>query len=126
MEARELFFATVAQAEGFQGTGTHCVYGAKTVALTKQEFAFFQRATPFDDFVERVHVFQIQRKWQAEGSQAAILAMSRAVSAQLDWLGHHLSPCEETHISCKGNSPQASPTSGENLVLEPVPCSPVK
>jgi hypothetical protein len=102
METGELFFAAIAQAEGLQGAGAYCINGIERVALAKQEFAFFQRATTFDDIVQRIHVFQIQRKWQAERGQAAILTMGLVMSAQLYWLGHFFNPCGKTRIRRKG------------------------
>jgi hypothetical protein len=103
VEAGDLFFAAVAQAEGLQRAGAYCINGIEGVTLAEQKLAFFQRATTFNDFVQRIHVFQIQRKWQAERGQAAILAMGLVVSAQFDWLGHFLNPCGKTHIRRKGN-----------------------
>ena len=98
MEAGELLFAAVAQAEGLQGAGAYCVNGIESVALAEQELALFQRAATFNDFVQRIHVFQIQRKWQAQGGQAAILAMGLVMSAQFYWLGHFFNPCgKNTH-----------------------------
>ena len=103
VETGDLFFAAIAEAEGLQCARAYCIDGIKLVALAKQKLAFFQWAAAFDDVVQRIHVFQIQRKWQAEGGQAAILAVSLAVSAQFDWLGHFLNPCGKTHIRRKGN-----------------------
>jgi len=104
VETGDLLFAAVAEAEGLQRARAYCIDGIKLVALAKQKLAFFQWAAAFDDVVQRIHVFQIQRKWQAEGGQAAILAMGLAVSAQFDWLGHFLNPCGKTHIRRKGNA----------------------
>ncbi|MNI57620.1 hypothetical protein D3C73_1126920 [compost metagenome] len=103
VEAGELFFAAIAQVEGLQGAGAHGVDRVEPVALAEQKLALFQRASPFDDFVQRIHIFQIQRKWQTQRGQAAILAMCLGVSAQFYWLGHFFNPCGKTHISCKGN-----------------------
>ncbi len=103
MEASELFFAGIAQAEGFQGAGAHGVNRVELVALAEQELTLFQRAASFDDFVQRIHIFQIQRKWQAQRGQAAILAVGLSVSAQFYWLGHFFNPCGKTHIRRKGN-----------------------
>ncbi|MNE32491.1 hypothetical protein D3C80_1261060 [compost metagenome] len=103
VEAGDLLFAAVAQAEGFQGARAYCKDGIENVALAEQELAFFQWAATFDDVVQRIHVFQIQRKWQAKWCQAAILAMSLVMSAQFNWLGHFLDPCGKTHIRRKGN-----------------------
>ena len=111
VETGDLFFAAIAQAEGFQRARTYCINGLKLVALAKQELTFFQRATTFNNLVQRFHVFQIQRKWQAEGGQAAILAMSLAMSAQFNWLGHFLNPCGKTHIRRKGTALGDDPAS---------------
>jgi hypothetical protein len=100
VEARDLLFAAVAEAEGFQGPGTYCVDRAKTVTLAEQKLAFLERSPAFDDFIQCVHVFQVQRKRQAQGGQAAILAMGLVVWAQFDWLGHlNRSLWESTHKS---------------------------
>ncbi|MNY81594.1 hypothetical protein D3C86_2232300 [compost metagenome] len=61
MEAGDLFFTAVAEAEGLQGAGAHGKYRIESVALTEQELALFQRAAAFYDVVQRIHVFQIQR-----------------------------------------------------------------
>jgi hypothetical protein len=104
VEAGDLLFAAIAQAERLQGARAYCIDGIELVTLAKQKLAFLQWATTFNDFVQRIHVFQIQRKWQAEGRQAAILAVSLAVSAQFNWLGHFLNPCGKTHIRRKGTA----------------------
>ncbi|MNH21032.1 hypothetical protein D3C79_808240 [compost metagenome] len=88
MEAGDLLFAAVAEAEGFQGAGTYCVDRAEIVTLAEQELAFFQRSPTLDDFIQCIHVFQVERQRQAQGGQAAVLAMGLVVWAQFDWLGH--------------------------------------
>ncbi|MNN11468.1 hypothetical protein D3C81_1244270 [compost metagenome] len=103
VEAGELFLTGVAQAEGLEGARTDCVDRIEGIALAEQKFAFFQRPATFDDFVQRIHVFQIQRKWQTQRGQAAILAMGLVMRAQFYWLGHFFNPCGKTHIRRKGN-----------------------
>src|SRR5450830_1436463 len=103
MKAGDLFFAAVTQAEGLQRPGAHGIDRAERVALTKQELAFLQWSATLDDFVQRIHVLQVQRKWQAERGQAAILAMGLTVGAQFHGVGHFLNPCGKTHIRRKGN-----------------------
>src|SRR3990167_3556269 len=88
VEPGDMFFATVAQAEGLQRAGTYGEHRVEDIALAKQEFAFFQGTTALDDLVQRVHVFHIQRKRQAQGRQTAILAMSLMWRMQLDASGH--------------------------------------
>ncbi|MNZ90823.1 hypothetical protein D3C78_1097940 [compost metagenome] len=105
VEAGELFFTGVAQAEGLEGAGTDSVDRIEGIALAKQKLAFFQRPAALDDFVQRIHVFQIQRKRQAKRGQAAILAMGLTMSALFYWLGHFFNPCGNSHIRRKGNSP---------------------
>ena len=60
VETGDLFFAAVAEAEGFQGAGTYRVDRAKIVTLAEQKLAFFQRTPAFDDFIQCIHVFQVE------------------------------------------------------------------
>ncbi|MNT01914.1 hypothetical protein D3C72_1364010 [compost metagenome] len=103
VETGELFFTGIAQVEGLECAGAYRVNRVERVALAEQKLTLFQWAATFDDLVQRVHVFQIQRKWQTQRGQAAILAMGLVMRAQFYWLGHFFNPCGKTHIRRKGN-----------------------
>ncbi|MNH26425.1 hypothetical protein D3C79_864790 [compost metagenome] len=60
MEAGDLFFTTITQAEGFQRAGAHGIDRSEAVTLTEKKFAFFQRSPAFDDFIQCIHVFHVQ------------------------------------------------------------------
>ncbi|MNC52618.1 hypothetical protein D3C75_1019750 [compost metagenome] len=98
MKTGDLLFAAIAQAEGLQGPGAYGVNRTENIALTEQELTLFQGTTALDDVVECVHILQVQRQWQAQRRQAAILAMGLCMGAQLNWLGHFFNPCgKNTH-----------------------------
>jgi len=100
VETGDLFFTAVAQAEGLEGAGAYGINRAEIVTLAEQKLAFFQRASAFDDLIQCIHVFEVERKRQAQGGQAAVLAVGLVVGAQFDWLGHlNRSLWENTHKS---------------------------
>ena len=86
MEAGDLLFASIAQGKGLQGAGAHGEHRVEGIALAKQELAFLQRAAALDDAVQRVHVFEVQRQGQAQGGEAAVLAMGLVLAVHLDEL----------------------------------------
>jgi len=94
----DLLFAAVAQAERLQGAGAYRIDRAEIVTLAEQELALLQRAAALDDFIQCIHVFKVKGQGQAQGGQAAILAVGLVVWAQFYWLGHFFrSLWESTH-----------------------------
>ncbi len=88
VEAGDLLFAGIGDAEGFQGAGAHGKDRAERIALAEQEFAFLQGTTALDDLVQRIHVFHGQRQGEAQRGQTAILAVCLGQCAHLDGFGH--------------------------------------
>ncbi|VTM19230.1 Uncharacterised protein [Pseudomonas aeruginosa] len=88
VEAGDLFFAGIGDAEGFQGAGAHGKDRTERIALAEQEFAFLEGTTALDDLVQRIHVFHGQRQREAQRGQTAILAVCLGQCAHLDGFGH--------------------------------------
>ena len=82
-----MFFAGIAQAEGFRAP-ERTAKTESNVSPWRNRNHLFSTGDAFNDFVQRIHVFQNSVKVAGRGGPGCILAMGLVVSALFNWLRH--------------------------------------